>query len=168
MNLKKDCFNAAVFIFISLLTAVLIYPFLHESGHSIAAVLLKAKVAEFQLLPVPYILCDVSQIGNLGRSIIGMAGNFVPMIISILVPSNCFAVKSFRCTLKGISVLAMGISLVSVCFLINEQDDFYQVVSYWNYGKMSLLVIALIGLILAVISLFYEHPVKWLRSSFDI
>ena len=166
--MKKDCINVALFVFVSLLTAVLFYPFLHESGHSIAAVLLKAKVAEFQLLPLPNILCDVSQIGNFGRSIIGIAGNYFPIIVSAFVPTDCFAVKSFRCSLKIISVLAMAISLVSVLFMVNEQDDFYQVVSCWDYGKMSLLMIALIGLILTVILLFCEHPIKWIRTSFDI
>ena len=55
-------------------TAVLLYPALHELGHSLATLVLGGKVIEFHLLPLPNMLCDGSSVGNAGLVTIAVAG----------------------------------------------------------------------------------------------
>lgn len=47
--LKKDGLKAVILTATGLLTAVLIYPFLHETGHSLAALSVGARVNEFMI-----------------------------------------------------------------------------------------------------------------------
>ena len=45
--------------FFGLLTAIIIYPVLHEFGHSLVAIAVGAKVVDFTLFPTPNLMCDV-------------------------------------------------------------------------------------------------------------
>lgn len=164
----KDNEKLLLFVLISLMTAILIYPFLHECGHYLVALVLKGKVIEFRILPTPYVLCDLSKNSNLERTAIGMAGNWFPIIISMILPANNYVLKVFRIILKIISVFATVISFISVRFLCNEQDDFFQIIRYWEYSKVSLVFIAAGSLMFSAYLLICEHPVKWLRTSFEI
>ncbi len=47
--MKKDGLKAVILTATGLLTAVLIYPFLHETGHSLAALSVGARVNEFTI-----------------------------------------------------------------------------------------------------------------------
>ena len=57
-----------------LFTAVLLYPALHELGHSLATLVFGGKVIEFHLLPLPNMLCDGSSVGNAGLVTIASSG----------------------------------------------------------------------------------------------
>ena len=75
----KDAVKLFGILFFGLLTAVIIYPFLHESGHLIAAVLLGAEVLEFNLFPLPNILCNMANMSIVEKIIIGLNGLFLPI-----------------------------------------------------------------------------------------
>ena len=72
-------------LFFGLLTAVIIYPILHESGHSVAAVLSGAEILEFNLFPFPNILCNMTNISNIGRVFIGLNGMILPVVFSAVI-----------------------------------------------------------------------------------
>ena len=81
----KDAVKLFGILFFGLLTAVIIYPFLHESGHLIAAVLLGAEVLEFNLFPLPNVLCDMTHMRDISIIIVGLNGLFFPISFSAVM-----------------------------------------------------------------------------------
>lgn len=55
---------------IGLTAATVIYQFLHESGHSVAALIVGGKIVEYHLFPIPYVLCDVGKVTLAGQAFI--------------------------------------------------------------------------------------------------
>lgn len=53
----KYVFKGVLLIAIGLMAAIIVYPFTHELGHSIAAWILGAQIYEFHLFPIPNVLC---------------------------------------------------------------------------------------------------------------
>ena len=85
---KKDLSDVMKLILmtaIGLFVAIVGYPLLHELGHSLAAVLLGGKVLDFQLLPLPNILCDSTGLSTLFISIIGLSGMALPFLVSVCI-----------------------------------------------------------------------------------
>lgn len=86
----KMSLNLALVLFLGLFIAVLGYPFLHELGHSIVAILMGASVEEFCLFPVVYVLCNVYGIGEFGQVLIGVSGMLFPFICGIIIHCKNF------------------------------------------------------------------------------
>lgn len=118
----KDTVKLSGILFFGLLTAVIIYPFLHESGHYIAAVLPGAEILEFNLFPLPNVLCNMTNISNIGRAFIGLNGMILPIIfsavISLLSKNKNFWIWYVTFILNGISLLSTVISIAAI-FLFN-------------------------------------------------
>ncbi len=168
----SDFWNIAAMVLVGLLVAVLVYPFLHEGGHSLAAFIVGADVVEFEILPVPYIMCNVSEQTNVQQIIIGISGTLVPTFIAVLIPNKWFWSWYFRFLLLGISLLSFLISVATLIIpygeIINPQDDILRVLSMWT-GPKSILIIGLIvcsGLILAVAA--KDKPMKMICRKFGI
>lgn len=51
-SLTSDFLNIIGMVILGITVAVLIYPFLHEAGHSLAAFLVGAEVVEVEILPL--------------------------------------------------------------------------------------------------------------------
>ena len=61
-------------LILGMVTVLIIYPFLHESGHSLAVVLLGGSVESFNILPVPYISCQMKEYNKIDFLIVGFSG----------------------------------------------------------------------------------------------
>lgn len=94
-----------------LLTAVLIYPVLHESGHSAAVIFAGGKVCEFNIFPLPYITCDASEINLSGMIMIGISGMLFPLLLSWLIYMKNFWLWLIGLYLNYICLLSFLISL---------------------------------------------------------
>ncbi len=70
----KDCARCIGLLGVGLLTATVAYPLLHEAGHAVTAIMVGARVTAFQLFPVPFVVCDVSEIGGVAQAVIGIGG----------------------------------------------------------------------------------------------
>lgn len=139
--MKKDVARILLITGVGLFMAVIGYPFLHELGHIIASVLVGAEVLELTILPVPSVLCDITGVGNSGLVMIGFAGTLFPLLISFLIPRRWLVSWCLRTLIQGISVLALIISCVSILFSVNPQDDMIQIMRFWDFGKITLLLI---------------------------
>ncbi len=116
----KDVIKGLGLIVVGLMTAILFYPLLHELGHSATAFLVGAEVVEFQILPVPYVLCNMITCGKLGMAMVGVGGMVVPFLITeIRIPKRfwtwyiwfvirCICLLSFIISLTGIVTFALG------------------------------------------------------------
>lgn len=126
-------------LIVGLFTAVLLYPALHELGHSLATLVFSGKVIGFHLLPLPNMLCDGSSVGNAGLVTIRLCGMLIPFLISISFKPKGLTVWYVMQLIKGISSLTFALSLMSLCgrrfgFRI-ANDDIINALNFWPDGS---------------------------------
>lgn len=102
-------------LIVGLLIAVIIYPFLHETGHSLLAMIFGAKIMDFQILPIPSVLLKMSSsISEFDFVLIGLSGMLLPYLISILLPAKTFWKWYVRIALRLICMLSFTMSIASI------------------------------------------------------
>ena len=147
-------FIRTFFIFaIGLFTAVILYPFLHESGHSLFAVALGGKVTEFNLLPLPNIVCNVSGLEARAIAFIGLGGLLFPLIFTALVNIKNFWAWLIGIYISFITFLSYLISLygcIAYAYgtaVVNE--DVTQIIDIYPnaFSGLIILLIALMGIV---------------------
>lgn len=143
----------------ALFISTIVYPSLHEMGHLTMAVLLGVRVVEINLFPIPSILCETAS-SNIENSLIGFGGIFLPAILSMSIRTKKFWVWYANFILKGICLLSVVISALSLIFEKSQlfiQDDMRVVLSLWASGKQfCLIIIAFIAIILSL-DLYKEY-----------
>jgi len=137
-------------------------------GHTLASLLVGAKVLEVTLLPIPSVLCDITGVSNTGIVIIGFGGVLFPLISSVLIPRKWFVSWYFRALIQGMSVLALLISSVSIIFGINPQDDMIQVLRFWRPNKELLVVILLLSVVAVFTAVIMDRPLKRICKYFEV
>lgn len=160
----KVMFKSIGLLITGLLTAVIIYPLLHELGHSVMAIMVGASVLEMELLPIPYVLCSTDGTDIIGQVIIGTGGIIMPLIISQIKVCSNFWLWYTRLLLKGISVLAFIISTISTILYINgnplPNDDTTQILQLWPNGIWIILLLSVVMGITVSVSIVKEKPLK--------
>ena len=145
-------------------TAILIYPFLHELGHSIATILFGGKVVEFHLLPLPNVLCEVYSISNIGIVIIGVGGMVFPLIVAMIISKKTFAFWYISQVIIGISAYAFFISATSLIMarfgFQMPNEDVIKVIQTVPNSEIVLLVATIILMVFSLWILVYNKPIK--------
>lgn len=175
-NRKKsfvsDVLNLIVMILMGLVVAIIVYPFLHEGGHSLAALLVGADVVEFEILPIPYVMCNVATLTNGQQILIGVSGMLFPLLIAVIIPRKWFWSWYLRFILFFISLLAFAISVVTLILpngaTVNPQDDMLRVMSLWSDSRMSLTVALIVCAVLIVVMTILDRPVKMICRKFGV
>lgn len=142
------------FIFaIGLFTAVILYPLLHESGHSLFAVVLGCKVTEFNLLPLPSIVCNASGLEARAIAFIGLGGLLFPLIFTALVNIKNFWVWLIGIYISFITFLSYLISLYScIAYAYGTpvaNEDVTQIINLYPnaFSGLIMLLIGLMGIV---------------------
>ena len=168
----KDVFKYVGLFFVGLFVAIIIYPFLHEAGHSIVAILVGAKVIDFNLLPLPYVTCEVSSLNTTSIILIGLAGMFVPALISIIVHPKLFWFWYCNLVIKLISLMSFSISFISmVLYLFGvtiKNEDIVQVINIWNNGVFVLIITMILSMISIVRSIMMQKPLLKILDYFKV
>ncbi len=106
---------------VGLIVAGFLYPLLHEAGHFCAAIFTGADIIEFQLFPVPSVLCRYPHPHTGVLLISGAAGLLFPVLPTMLTtPQNFWAWYTWF-VLKGICIFSFFLSL---CALVAFQSGF--------------------------------------------
>lgn len=168
----KDLRKVLWLLTVGLFTAGLLYPFMHELGHSVAAILFCGRVREFHLFPLPNILCDGTAVTNSGLAAIGICGTVIPFLISISYEPKRFTLWYIFQLIKGISSLGFVLSLMSLVgqkfgFTI-ENDDIVTVLKFWSGGRELCIVMIIALLVVSVYSICRQQPIKRLYKYFEI
>lgn len=171
----KDTVKLFGILFFGLLTAVIIYPFLHESGHSIAAVLLGAEVLEFNLFPLPNILCNMANMGIVEKIIIGLSGLFLPIFFSAVMLKmfgNSFWNRYISFVLNGISLLASIISATAVIFFYLgnpiENEDVTQILYISPNSGTIILILTIFSTIYLIIKIALDKTIQRCLAYFGL
>ena len=168
----SDLLTIIGIIIVGLSVAIFVYPFLHESGHSIAAFAMGAEIKEFCILPVPYVMCNVGTLTNWQQIIIGVAGAFFTLFVSLAIPKRWFWGWYIRFLLMGISLLAFTISAVTLILpngvQLNPQDDMLQVADLWT-GLPVLLSLMLSFMCVAIVFIISrDRPCRMICKKFGV
>lgn len=160
----KVMFKSIGLLIIGLLTAIIIYPMLHELGHSVMALMVGATILEIELFPFPYVLCSMDKADTIGQVMTGIGGLFLPLIISQIKVCSNFWLWYTRLILNGISVLAFIISTISTILFINgnplPNDDTAQILQLWPNGIWIILLLSVVMGITVSVSIVKEKPLK--------
>lgn len=111
----KSFIRIVTMMTIGLLVAIVIYPFLHETGHSITTIIVGGEVIEYHLFPLPSILCNVAKVSSMGKVLIGISGMLFPITITTLFfhPQKRFYLWYTNLILRGICALSIVITIVA-------------------------------------------------------
>lgn len=156
-------------LFWGLFCAIVLYPILHEFGHSIAIIICGGKVCNIVLFPLPNILCNMNQRSAPQLIFIGVAGNIIPTMLSLVLQPKHFIFFYMNTIIKVICILAFVISAVGLIGnipLLKMQDDFVRL-SNIGGSKILLLSFCVILIILLTISIEKSKPFKKLYLYFD-
>lgn len=141
-------------LLVGLLSAILIYPILHEGGHALATILVGGKVCELQLLPLPFVTCESSKINLSGMIMIGLSGMLFPLLFSWIIYLKNFWIWLIGVYLNFICLLSFAISLYGCIKFINgspiANEDITKVLELCP-EKISAFVIGLIVLIIGIV-----------------
>ena len=116
----KDSIKVLKLMFFGLLSAVFIYPFLHESGHVISALFSGAKLVGFTMFPLPNTVCEFDHDNTVSQMMSALGGVVFPYVLSfVLVPktSKKFIWWYVFFLMRIISIYATFLSMISL-FLI--------------------------------------------------
>ncbi len=168
----KDILKYAGLFFVGLFVAIIIYPFLHEAGHSMMAILVGAKVMDFNLLPLPYITCEMSSLNAISIILIGLAGMFVPALISIIVRPEPFWLWYCNLVIKFICLLSFAISFVAIVLYLFgvtiKNEDIIQVIDIWDNGVFVLIITMVLSMIGIVRSIMIQRPLLKIMNYFKV
>ena len=90
--------------------AVIVNQFIYETGYSIAALLVDAGVLEYHILPLPNVLCNVSDATDFGKVLIGISRTLFLIILSLIINLKRFMIWYENALICGIctqSLIAM-------------------------------------------------------------
>lgn len=168
----RDFMKITALTIIGLAVAVVLYPFMHESGHTLATLLFGGAVVEFTLFPLPSVLSDISQISNIGLVLIGLSGIMFPLIISVAIHPQKFYLWYSAFVFKGIVLLSLvlsgGIVVVNAFGFTDANDDMIKTLMYWQGGTPGLFLILIATTLITAISIYREHPIKRICKNFGI
>lgn len=147
-----------------LVVAVLFYPFLHEIGHALVAVIVGTDIVEVSFLPIPSILCNLKEVESYQVAIIGLGGSIVPFFLTICLKPNRFIIWYMCFTVRWISLLSFIISLVAV-FLFEDgnpilNEDVTQVLRFTPHMAPLYRILFTILAIFDVILIIKSKPLK--------
>lgn len=147
---------------LGLFTAIFIYPFLHELGHSIATVIAGGKVYEVALFPQPYIVCNVTNISIQKMIFIGFGGMVFPLLFTFAINSkNCW-LWLFGMYLNLICLLSFFISLLGCIMYVWGKpignEDITQILMYYPEGVWICCFILIVLIVVNLIQIITAKP----------
>lgn len=149
--MKILCYYLRIVI-VSLFVALVLYPAIHEIGHVIFVVLFGGVVVDFNIFPLPNIVCDISAVSTAGKVLIGLGGMMLTSATFFIKPLRNFWIWYMEFVMKLICEYALVLSVVAVI-----SDSFGL---SWSHED----VIQVIEFILSIVLMILYHFNKCLSS----
>jgi len=150
-------------------TATFFYPFLHELGHLLAALLTGSKIVEFSVFPTSYVMMDVSNASPWNTVIVGLCGMIFPMLCALVHPRQ-LTMSVIIYTIRAANILAWFLSCTAIVFdrigMCWENEDVINVIRCIGGGENVLFLVCLIAMLLSFFALFKDKPVSRIVSFF--
>ena len=168
----KDVLKCFGLLAVGLLTAIFLYPFLHELGHTIAVIIFGSEVSEFRLFPLPSVLCEMDITNQFALVFVGFGGMLFPYVLSVASPGKHFWIWYLWTILSGICLLSFAISITGI-FLYKfgspiANEDITRVMEHADEYYTLYLGILIVLTIVRVVQLIRSKPIKRCMKEFDV
>ena len=168
----KDLRKAIGLLFIGLLTAVVVYPFLHELGHALAAVIFKSGVCDFRLFPLPSVACEMDIANQFTFAAVGFGGMLLPYLLSVAFPKRCFWLWYLWVVVSGICLLSFAISIVGVVqYKIGTpvaNEDITQIMARSEEHYVLYLAILIVLSVIRIAQIIHSAPIRRCLEEFNV
>lgn len=168
----KDALKCIGLLAVGLLTAIFLYPFLHELGHVTAAIFLGTNVCDFQLFPVPSVMCEMDTTNELAFVIIGFGGMILPYLVSCVSPGKNFWLWYLWLVISAICLLSFVVSIIGIVLykmgdpIANE--DITRIMEYSNEYDTLYLGMLIVLIILRVVQITRTNPIRRCLKEFNV
>lgn len=168
--IKNNIIKSGMLLIVGLGVAIVIYPVIHELGHSIIAVIVGAEIIEITLLPLPSILCNVRNVSEGGMILISIGGSLFPLLLAIIAP-KCFWGWYSCFTIRWISLWSFIISEITVvlfCLGISfETEDVMHILKESQQYTWICLVFYLFLIVATSMLIVYSKPINRIISEME-
>lgn len=171
-----DCMKDSLKIFglmvLGLLSALFIYPLLHELGHYFFALCSGARIVNFTIFPLPSVLCYFDRPDTISVVMTGLGGVVFPFIISQLFYVKRFAIWFVHFVIDGICMLSFVISTVAlILFQLGKpikDDDVTTIMQ--NAPQYAVVYYAIFAVLMfaGIVRMVKYNPIKRCLFYFDI
>lgn len=167
----KDFVKVCGILLLALLATLFGYPFLHELGHWVAAVMCGARVENFRLFSVPFVLCNVYGIHEASKVIIGVSGILLPFFVSFLIKGKSFWVWLFSFCLKIVSTVAFCFSCMAImCYkfdIVWQGEDIVTILRSTSTSSSLWLLLMLAFLCFNIFIVYKNKPLERIGHFFE-
>lgn len=170
-DVMRDVFRGVSLIVVGFVAAIIVYPFLHELGHLIAAWISGAEIYEFSILPVPNVLCRFDSTDLRSTVIVGFGGIIFPSALTGLRVPKKFMTWYLWFTLKCICILSFVVSLWALIFYQTgieiANDDMTRVMQFAPEFRMLYIIAIVQMLAITLLQLIRSKPLSRCMRYFD-
>lgn len=154
-------------VLIGAFAAIMLYVFLHESGHCIVAIMCGSKITEFSFMPA-HMAYSGGSFTDFSYALFHMAGILFPYTISLLYALIYPINKTKKILLKAFSVAFCGTSVgtlfsgivIPIMYLTGtapQGDDMTKLLDILDIPPIIISVIALLLCFISITILIFKH-----------
>lgn len=168
----KDALKCFGLFAVGLLTAMFLYPFLHELGHTISAITLGNNICDFRLFPTPSVMCEMDITNKPAIIVVGFGGMILPYLFSLVSPGKHFWLWYLWLVMSGICLLSFAVSIVGVVLykvgvpMVNE--DITQIMNISDEYYVFYLAILVVFSVFRSVQIIRTKPIKRCMKYFDV
>lgn len=149
-SVQKQEENVKKKIILLIITGILfiypIQPFLHESGHAIATLLLHGKIKDFLMFPQPSVIVDIRGLTDMQLYLISISGTIFPCLLAMFPLGKTFFGKLCMLFLRieGIVTCIMTLGLIGLTNfgIADKREDIIRALNLYD-NKAVLIAIYL-------------------------
>ena len=171
MNMK-DVLKCFGLLAVGLLTAIFLYPFLHEFGHTIAAIVFGRQVCDFRLFPIPSVMCEMDVTNKTSIIVVGFSGMLLPYLLSLISPRKHFWIWYLWLIISGICLLSFSVSIAGVILYANgspmANEDITQIMRFTEEYYVLYLAILIVLSIIRTVQIVRTKPIKKCMKYFGV
>lgn len=168
----KDALKCFGLLAVGLLTAIFLYPFLHEFGHTIAAIVFGRQVCGFRLFPIPSVMCEMDVTNKISIIVVGFSGMLLPYLLSLISPRKNFWVWYLWLIISGICLLSFSVSIAGVILYATgspmANEDITQIMRITEEYYVLYLAILIVLSIIRTVQIVRTKPIKRCMKYFGV
>lgn len=168
----KDALKCFGLFAVGLLTAIFLYPFLHELGHTISAITLGNNICDFRLFPTPSVMCEMDITNKPAIIVVGLSGMLLPYLVSLVPPRKNFWIWYLWLNISGISLLSFSVSIAGIFMYVSGSpmvnEDITQIMNISDEYYVFYLAILVVFSVFRSVQIIRTKPIKRCMKYFDV
>ena len=168
----KDALKCFGLLAVGLLTAIFLYPFLHELGHTVSAIIFGRQVCDFRLFPIPSVMCEMDVTNKISIIVVGFSGMLLPYLISLVPPRKTFWIWYLWLIISGICLLSFAVSIAGIFMYVSgdpmANEDVTQIMKFADEYYVPYLAILIVLSVIRSIQIVRSKPIKRCMKCFGV